>query len=63
MELFSKKNLIITGIIVAFASIIGVASYYFLGADNPIEEGCENMIEGQTGLDVDLSPSTSEVTK
>ncbi len=35
--------------------IIGSLSQYFLGKDNRLEEAIEDLIENQTGLDMDLS--------
>lgn len=46
--------------IVVACVVGGVASYYCLGPDNVIEEIAEDIIDGQTGWDVDLSPSTPE---
>lgn len=48
------KFLIPIGIAVG-AGIIGYVSYYFLGADNPVEEECEKVIQEETGLKIDLS--------
>jgi hypothetical protein len=53
----------VTGIIIAIvAAAVGLGSYYWFGADNPIEEGCEKIIKDETGLDVDLSPNSSPST-
>ncbi len=49
--------------IVLLAVIIGLGSIYFLGNDNPIEEISEEIIKEEIGLDVDLSPDTSEKSK
>lgn len=40
--------------------VIGVGSAYFLGHDNPVEEMAEKVIEQQTGIDIDLTPSSKE---
>ena len=48
--------------IAAVAAAVGIGSYYFLGADNPIEEECEKVIKDETGMDVDLSPGASGTT-
>lgn len=49
--------------IVAAAIIIGLLSAYFWYQDNPVEEVSEEIIKTQTGLDIDLSPQTSEDSK
>jgi len=43
--------------------VIGVGSAYFLGHDNPVEEMAEKVIEQQTGIDIDLTPSSKENSK
>lgn len=43
--------------------IAGAGSIYFLGPDNAVEETAEEVIKKQTGVDVDLSPSTPEKKK
>ena len=45
--------------IAAVAAIVGVGSYYWMGADNPVEEECEKVIKDETGMVVDLSPGVS----
>ena len=52
------QKLLITGAIIGGVLVIGLISYYFLGADNPIEEACEGLIQTETGIEVDLSPET-----
>jgi len=54
MKLYSLSLTII--IIIAAAAAVGVASRYFLGDDNPIEQVAEEVIEVETGEKVDLSP-------
>ena len=49
--------------IVLAAIIIGLLSAYFWYQDNPVEEVSEEIIKTQTGLDIDLSPQTLEVSK
>jgi hypothetical protein len=49
--------------IIASAIIIGLLSAYFWYQDNPVEEVSEKVIEEQTGIDIDLSPQTSEGSK
>jgi hypothetical protein len=57
-----SKTMIFTVILVGAAAAIGLASYYFLGADNAIEEEAEKIIKDETGLNIDLSPGSPEVT-
>lgn len=53
----------IIGVVIALvAGGIGFASYYWLGADNPVEEECEKIIKDETGAVIDLSPGSSETT-
>ena len=49
--------------IVLAAIIVGLLSSYFWYQDNPVEETTEVIIETQTGIDIDLSPQTPEVSK
>ena len=53
--------MLITILVTVSALIIGIGSGYFLGKDNPIEEICEEIIELETGKDVDLTPNSKEV--
>ena len=60
-------SLLLKIIIVAGACIIGVGSV-FIGKykgqqDNPIEEKAEEVIKDQTGVDIDLTPSSKEKDK
>lgn len=47
------------------AAAVGIGSKYIFSGqeDNPIEEAAEELIKKQTGLDVDLSPSSPEKGK
>ena len=49
--------------IILAAIIIGLLSAYFWYQDNPIEETSEIIIEEQTGINIDLTPSTPENSK
>lgn len=52
---------ILIGLSIAFlAALIGYASSYFLGKDNPVEESCESIIKEQTGVDIDLTPEDKD---
>lgn len=54
---------ILKAIIVLFAVTIGFGVSYFLPGiepDNPVEEKCEEIIKKETGLDIDLTPSSPE---
>lgn len=53
-------------LIVGGAIAVGVGAKLFwpsLKDDNPIEEVAEKIIEQQTGVDIDLSPSSPESEK
>lgn len=49
-------------VVLAVAAIVGIGSKYVLGMkdDNKIEEAMEQVIEDHTGVDLDLSPTSSE---
>ncbi len=50
-------------VIIAVSAIIGVGSVAVLKMkhDNPIEEVAEAIIKNETGLNVDLTPSSPEI--
>jgi len=50
-------------IIIILAIIIGLGSTYFLGDDNPVEEVSEKVIQEETGVNIDLTPNSSENKK
>lgn len=50
-------------IIVILAAIIGLWSIKYMGQDGPIEEQCEQVIQDQTGVEIDLTPASPEITK
>ncbi|WPX99505.1 hypothetical protein Megpolyxen_01396 [Candidatus Megaera polyxenophila] len=52
--IFSKHFVVLAAI------IIGLLSAYFWYQDNPVEEISEEVIEEQTGINIDLSPETPE---
>ena len=47
-------------IIISVVGLIGFMSSRILGNDNPIEELAEEIIENETGINLDLSPSSKE---
>lgn len=51
---------IIMVIVLTLLGLGGLVSIKFLGHDNVVEEVVEQIIEKQTGLDIDLSPSSAE---
>jgi len=53
-------GLIILIVVVSIAIVGGLSSVYFLGHDNPVEEFAERVIEEETGVNIDLTPSTPE---
>lgn len=57
---YQKKENIIKMIVVILIVILGVGSVYFLGDDNPVEEICEEIIEEETGIKIDLTPNSLE---
>ena len=59
---FRNMGLLISIIIAIIAGVIGYVSYYFLGADNAIEEECEKIIKDETGANIDLSSEKSSET-
>lgn len=55
------KNLIFNKyFFVLIIVFIGIISTKFLGDDNQIEEIAEQIIQDETGLDLDLSPNNKE---
>jgi predicted negative regulator of RcsB-dependent stress response len=55
-QFFIDNKKFLMGIfIVIMAGLVGYGSYLWLGPDNAIEEACEEMIQAETGIDVDLS--------
>ncbi len=55
-------NVIITSAIIAAVALVGYVSYLCLGPDNKVEEACEQVIQVETGSDIDLSPSATGPT-
>lgn len=47
-------------IIIGVAALVGFLSSRWLGDDNVIEEFSEEIIESNTGIDIDLTPGTQE---
>lgn len=63
LELLKGEIMEITHIaIIALAAIVGLGSVYFLKMkpDNAIEEISEEVIKKETGVDIDLSPTSPE---
>ena len=56
MKLLTKYKYMILILVV----IIGLGSVYFYGDDNAIEEISEEILKQETGIDIDLTPSSSE---
>jgi hypothetical protein len=46
--------------ILILAIIIGIGSVFFYGDDNAIEEISEEIIKTETGIAIDLTPSSPE---
>ena len=58
MKLYDGGALVVGILVVAL--VAGYASSKFLGEDNAIEEAAEEVIESQTGIDLDLTPNSAE---
>ncbi len=56
MKLLTKYKYMILILVV----IIGLGSVYFYGDDNAVEEISEEIIKQETGIDIDLTPSSPE---
>ena len=56
MKLLTKYKYIILILVV----IIGLGSVYFYGDDNAVEEISEEILKEETGIDIDLTPSSLE---
>ena len=56
MKLLTKYKYMILIIVV----IIGLGSVYFYGDDNAVEEISEEILKQETGIDIDLTPSSPE---
>lgn len=56
MKLLTKYKYMILILVV----IIGLGSVYFYGDDNAVEEISEDILKQETGIDIDLTPSTPE---
>lgn len=56
MKLLTKYKYMILILVV----IIGLASVYFYGDDNAVEEISEEILKEETGIDIDLTPASLE---
>lgn len=56
MKLLTKYKYMILILVV----IIGLSSVYFYGDDNAVEEISEEILKQETGIDIDLTPSSLE---
>ncbi len=56
MKLLTKYKYMILILVV----IIGLGSVYFYGDDNTVEEISEEILKEETGIDIDLTPSSPE---
>lgn len=56
MKLLAKYKYMILILVV----IIGISSVYFYGDDNTVEEISEEILKQETGIDIDLTPSSLE---
>lgn len=58
--IFRDAGITILIIIVAVCAIGGFVSSKWLGDDNPVEEFSEDVIKMETGVSIDLTPSSPE---
>lgn len=54
--------LIVLIVIVSLCAVGGAISGYFWYQDNPVEEAAESVIKKETGIDVDLTPTSPETS-
>ncbi len=47
---------VIAVVLTLTAGVIGMASTHYLGRDNVVEEVAEEIIDKETGVNIDLSP-------
>lgn len=59
MKIF-EGSLILIGILVVVSAIIGVAASKLGEDDNKTEEAAEEFIEEYLGIDIDLTPNSTE---
>lgn len=58
------SSFIVIAVVVSLACIVGYLTQHLTRKDDtPIEEACEEVIKEQTGIDIDLSPSSPEAKK
>ena len=53
---------IIMIVIVAVVAIAGIVSVKYLGPDNPVEKVAEEIIKDETGVDINLTPTSTKTT-
>lgn len=58
--IFRESATLIILVTAAVFGAIGYVSHYFLGDDNQVEETCEQVIKAGAGVDIDLSPNSTE---
>jgi hypothetical protein len=65
MEIKKLNQPIMIAAIVIIAAAIGLATttLFSMAPDNAVEEACEEVIELETGIEVDLTPSSVESKK
>jgi len=59
MKMYELGTMIIITV-VSICVVAGLVSKFWFGADNPIEETAEKIIDFETGIDIDLSPASEE---
>lgn len=59
-----EKRVIVMVVILIVCAMVGITSALFLGKDDaPIEEISEDVIQSETGLQIDLTPKSPEPPK
>ena len=59
-EILKTNSVVIAIVVVLIATLVACISVKMLGNDNAIEEQMEQLIQDQTGLDIDLTPDSPE---
>ncbi len=61
MKMF-ELSVIVVVVIIGVCVLGGLLSTVWLGKDNPVEEVAEKVIQEETGINIDLTPSSKEAT-
>ena len=61
MKMFELSVMVVV-VIIGVCVLGGLLSTVWLGKDNPVEEVAEKVIQEETGINIDLTPSSKEAT-